>query len=173
MSYPIELIDRTILLSGEITEELCFNFVKMFLELQKSDDPINVVIATSIGGDYSAGLSAMDVMLGSQNYISTYCLGEVSSTSAMMWVCGDDRYVSKHSCLMFHRGVNNFGEDSTESVLKVTEVIQKMDEQTYQLLSNKSKKPPGFYRDKLSKDFFVFADLALELELATHLGTPS
>lgn len=172
----MKLIDRSIVWGGEVTQELCLQFAEHFLELKKSEDPINIIIMGSEGGDWPSGLAVMDLIQNADNWVNTYALGEVCSTAAFWWATGDSRIVAPNSALLYHNGSAGLPDDErVEAVFKLAEVTQKMCEDTYDFLSKQSgKKPPGFFRDKLSAktDWWVFAEELIEIGLATEIGTP-
>lgn len=127
----------------------------------------------SEGGDWTCAAGIVDLISGSENYINTYAMGEVCSSASMIWTAGDARALSNLSVLMYHNGTLHPPEDKVESIMRVAEVTQRMCEDTYTFLSERSNKPPGYFKDKLTgDDWWVFPDELIKIGLATEIGTP-
>jgi len=165
--------NRTIIFSGEMDEDLSVRFCHSFLMLSRSSGEINIVIAGSPGGSWDgSGLPLMELVSNSKNYINTYAIGGVSSSAAMLFIAGDSRIIGKNSYLMFHDGSIELSDNvnNLENVAKITKL---MSTQTHSLLSEISGlRPPKFFQEKMKTEWYVFADTALDLKLATEIGTP-
>ena len=65
---------------------------------------------------------------------------------------------------MFHTGSISFDMDTKEAK-KFASVIDKQDNDLYQFLSEKSVKPPTYWKEELEGDRYLFPEEALELGL--------
>ena len=164
---------RRILIAGEIDENTSTDILQYFLELEKSDGAINIVFLASPGGSWDHGLGLLQLFLNSENYINTFLLGPNSSTSAMLYLAGDSRYISPRSSLMFHYGSLEL-DDTYKEVINYTELAKKELEEDHLYLSERSNKPPAYWKEMLNKgNVYIDTDRSLELGLAHEIKLPS
>ena len=167
----IKVTDRTILWSGEVTEDLALELATAFVTLEESADPIKIMCLGSVGGEWDhAGLGLLDLISNSSNHVSYYALGASSSSAALLFCCGDERVIGPNSYLMFHDGSMTV-DASMEAHSKLVEVTKVLCRDTHVFLSNiaEMNKPPKYFEEKLKKDWYVFADEAVSIGLATDV----
>ena len=164
---------RRIIIGGDIDAENGTEILSHFLELEKSSYPIDIIFLGSDGGSWEIGQGLLDVILNSVNYVTTYCLGTNSSTSAMLFLAGDSRYLSPRATLMLHHG-SLMLDDTYKEVINYTAIAKKEVEQDIKYLSERSNKPPSYWREKLSSgDCYLDVDKCIELGMVTEIGLPS
>lgn len=169
----MQVVDRTIIYSGEITAELSCDFVSELLRLQQQKWPINIVCASSIGGDADAALAMIDYIRNSPNQIDFYGSGALCSSQALISLAADNVYLTSETAyFLFHKGemsyegnLQNKGELS--GFMKTAEALDFQNRWDAQWISDNSVKPPNYWRERLEKDseVYIFAEEALELEL--------
>lgn len=164
--------NRTIIYGGDITPKFAVRFTSSFLGLCRSDGNINLVCVGSEGGDWdTAGLGLVDLIANSEQNITTYALGANCSSQAILFCVGDDRIIGPEAYLMFHDGFLDMPEDSQKSAEKLIEINKMLCDRTHIMLGGISNRPPSHFKDKMSDDYYVMAEQALEMGLATEIGT--
>ena len=162
----ISVIDRTIIYSGDFDEELAHNFFKEFITLDKVKAPIEIICTGSDGGAYdTAAASMIDLVLNSENIITSNIYGCVSSSAALLFMAGDYRIMNQRSILMFHKGSIGIESDLGE-LKKLTEVTERQALQDLELLTTEIR-GPIYWQTRLDEgDVYVFPQEALESGLA-------
>lgn len=161
-----DLTSRRIIVSGEVDQDFGVDFLDSFFELeQKGKGQIDILFLSSPGGDWHVAQGLLDIIPTSKNKIVTYSCGINSSASALLFLSGDERYMSPNSKLMFHHGTLDITDTYTE-VLNYVEIAKKDMEWCMNFMSERSNKPPRYFLEVMnSKDFYVDADEALKMEL--------
>lgn len=166
--------NRKIIWGGEVTEELSLNFTKHFMTLSTSRDPITIICVGSVGGDWdTSGLGLTDLISNSPNEITYYGLGSQCSSAALMFCAGDNRVLSPNGYIMLHDG-SLAVDDTTEGIKRIAQVTERMCDDTHKFLSRMPgmDKPPSYFKEKMRTDWYIFAEEALEIGLATEISTP-
>lgn len=176
MTNPLDRIDvdvsnRLIVLSGEICDTLATEFVRGFAEISLTLGEITIIITGSQGGDYDgAALGMCEIVGNSKHLITVYGQGMVASSAALLFSYGDRRVLAKNSYLMFHEGTI-FVEDAPGKLKVLDKVMDQMSKNIYDHLSEITNKPPSYFKENHKTDWYIFADKALEIGLATQIGT--
>lgn len=167
----METLNNKIIWGGDVTEGLAIEFVKNFLYLEGKFDSLEIICTGSNGGDFDTACCAMmDVILKSTKHVTTVAMGLAASSAGLIFLCGDERVMYPRSLLMFHHGSVGFEANSTE-IPKLADIIAKQQEMDFELLTEKSNRPPSYWKETLQKgDYYVFPEEALKLELATKLA---
>jgi len=168
----LNLDKRRLIIGGEISEESTTDILEYFLELQdSSSDEINILFSASVGGDWACGLSLMDTFLNSRNHITTYSVGPNCSTSALLFLCGDERYMSARSSLLFHYGAIELA-DNYQNIVDYADLMKKEMAQDIEFLVSRSNRPSKYWIEAMDKkDFYVSAEKALELQIIDGIKT--
>ncbi len=115
--------DRKLFINGEVTSEMADDFVKQFLYLAESDDPVNIYI-NSPGGSVNAGLVIYDVIQACSDRmpIYMYCTGMAASMGAVILAGGQagHRYILPHSKVMIHEPLISGGMGGSATSIKRT-----------------------------------------------------
>lgn len=176
MIDPLDRIDvdvknRLIVLSGEICDTLATEFVRGFAEISYTAGEIDIIITGSAGGDYDgAALGMCEIVGNSKHFINIYGQGMVASSAALLFSYGDRRVIGPNSYLMFHEGTI-FLEDAPEKLKLIDKVLDIMSQNIYEHLSDITSKPPSYFKENHKKDWYIFAEKAFELGIATEIGT--
>lgn len=167
---PVKTIENKIYLGGEITEDLCSDFFAQFSKLELTQPEIWCIMHGSMGGNFAtAGSPMMDLVLGSHRHIYMVGMGEICSSAALLWLCGDTRYLSNRSLLMFHKGSVPVEEIDAGEFSKMSDIIEQQHQQDISFLVERSLKGPKFWEDKLKSDYYIFPDEAIRLGLCHYL----
>lgn len=104
-----ELPDRTILVTGEVTDALAGLFMASFFALDRKKGDIKIKLY-SPGGQVTAGWAIYDTIRGSKNNVLIEAYGEISSIAAIIYLAGDHRKATPECRFMIHDGSADFGE---------------------------------------------------------------
>lgn len=169
----VDFTSSVIYLIGEITEHSIFDIITRTNALinvngKGKEKPLTVTLfVNSPGGDVYSSLGIIDYMHSvKENVIfNGVCRGHAMSGAALILAaCTGTRTLSEHSFMMFH-------EVSTElegkfSDHKITTMhLQEIEEAMIGILIRSSNKDETFWKEKMSKDFYLSANEALKLEV--------
>lgn len=96
--FHCEVNDESIL---EFSLELCR--IDKDLRSKYMEPPSIYIHINSGGGDLHSGLAAHDSIRNCKSRIVTICNGLVASSSALMYLAGDERWITKNSYIMIHQ----------------------------------------------------------------------
>lgn len=151
------VINRTIYLGGEITEELCSDFFEHFSKLALTKDPITIIIHGSEGGNWStAGSPMVDLIINTEHHVTVIGYGEICSTAAILFICGDRRILTQRALLMIHAGSSGLQDPDANELTKLSSVVNQCLEQELDFLVSRSEKGPKYWSEKLKEDFYIF-----------------
>jgi len=109
--YSRLLKERVVFLAGPVEDEVASLVVAqmLYLESENPDKDIYLYI-NSPGGSVSAGLAIYDTMQFVTSEISTLCIGQAFSISALLLAGGADgkRYCLPHTRIMLHQPLGCF-----------------------------------------------------------------
>ncbi len=103
ISAESRLFSERKLFLGDITRESTDDFVKAMLYMQRSSEPIDIII-NSTGGEVNQGLVIYDLIQSSKAPINMYCAGYAYSMAALILASGwkGRRCILPHSRVMIH-----------------------------------------------------------------------
>lgn len=152
------LKERTIVLSGEINNEMATKIVSELLCLDSiSHDDINLYI-NSIGGNVTDGFAIYDTMNFIKSDVCTICVGEASSMGAIILLNGakGKRSSLENSEIMIHQplgGVNGQATDIEITSKRINEIKEKINK----IISNKSGTSLRRVKNDIERDYFMNA----------------
>jgi ATP-dependent Clp protease protease subunit len=125
--YSRLLKDRIIFIGTEIDDQVA-NVVVAQLLFLKMEDPkkdINLYI-NSPGGLLTAGLAILDTMQFLGCDITTYCIGQAVSISALLLAAGtkSKRFALPNARIMLHQPIGGVGGSSADIALQAKEIIE-------------------------------------------------
>ena len=85
---------------------------------------INVYI-NSYGGELSEGLAIYNALKQHKATVNTYCMGFACSSASLIFMSGDNRYMSSSSMLMIHNAISSCYGNS-EDMRAMAETLDKM-----------------------------------------------
>ena len=125
--YSRLLKERIVFLVGAVEDEVASLVVAqlLYLESENPDKEIQLYI-NSPGGSVSAGLAIYDTMQFVTSKISTLCIGQAASISALLLAGGTDgkRYCLPHTRIMLHQPLGDFEGPATDIDIHAKEILQ-------------------------------------------------
>ena len=104
----------------ENTIESLSNQIKEMSDINE----INVYI-NSYGGELSEGLAIYNALKQHKATVNTYCMGFACSSASLIFMSGDNRYMSSSSMLMIHNAISSCYGNS-EDMRAMAETLDKM-----------------------------------------------
>jgi ATP-dependent Clp protease protease subunit len=136
----------------------------------ESSAPITLYVNSS-GGSVKAGWMIIDAIHASRRPVDTVCIIQCASEGAEIWSYGRHRSLLPHATLLFHDG--NFGTtNTTEKALSQTALIDRWNTECYKHLATLIDMSFEEVRNRQSRDWWVFADEAMKLKIATAIVNP-
>lgn len=165
--YSRLLIDRVIVLSGEINDDLAASICAqlLFLAAQDSEKDISVYI-NSPGGSITAGMAIYDTMNFIKPDVCTICMGMAASMGAFLLSSGakGKRYSLPNSEIMIHQPLYGYSGQATDMKIH-TEYVLKIKDKMNKILSKNTGQPYEKICADTERDNFMFAQEALEYGL--------
>ncbi len=178
-NYNIDVTTKTMILNGEVNDEMSDNVLKNLHILNQSNGAITIYISTE-GGDLSAAKIIYDAIRYSSNIVRIVCFGNVMSCGSLILMAGDERIMSAHSTILTHVGSEGLGVDHPRNLdqaysnLRNDEIFiesvyldrmnEKLRKDKKKLLTHKNIK------DMLIFDRYIKPEEALQLGLITSIG---
>ena len=163
---------RTVLVNGEIDQELAQKVISQLLILDAdSHDPIRVVV-TSPGGHVDSGYAIHDMMKFIKSPIVTIGAGWVASIAVPIFFGAEknNRYSLPGTRFLIHQPSGGAGGQASDIRIEAQQII-KIRERINKMLSEETGQPI----DKVAKDsernFWMDADEALEYGLVSKIVT--
>ncbi len=171
--YSRLLKDRIIMLSGEINDQLSNSIVAQLLFLASEDAEKDIQLyINSPGGSITAGMAIFDTMEYIKPDVCTICVGMAASMGAFILACGatNKRYSLPNSEIMIHQPLGGAQGQATEIRIAAERII-KIKDRMNKILSNKTKKPIDVIERDTERDYFMFAEDAVEYGLIDKVIT--
>jgi len=164
--YSRLLKDRIVFLGYPVTDDVA-NLVTaqfLFLESEDPDKEISFYI-NSPGGAVTAGLAIYDTMQFIKPAVSTLCLGQAASMSAILLLAGAKgrRYALPHSRIMIHQPLGGAQGQAADIEIQAREILRVREE-----LNNIIMRHSGQNLRKIEKD--TDRDMFLAPEQAVEYG---
>lgn len=160
------LKERTIVLSGEINEEMSKKIVSELLCLDSiNHEDINLYI-NSPGGNVTDGFAIFDTMNFVKSDVKTICVGEACSIGAILLLNGTKgkRYALPNSEIMIHQplgGVNGQATDIEISANRIVYIKDKINK----IISNKTGTNITKVKKDAERDYYMNSIDALKYGL--------
>ncbi|HNU68651.1 MAG TPA: ATP-dependent Clp protease proteolytic subunit [Myxococcota bacterium] len=134
------LKDRIIFLGWEIDDNLASVVIAQLLYLESEDPDKDIYLyINSPGGNVNSTLAVYDTMQYVRCPISTICIGQASSMSALLLAAGTPgkRRALPHSRILLHQPLGSFSGQATDVDIRTREILF-LKNQVVKLLSNHS-----------------------------------
>jgi ATP-dependent Clp protease protease subunit len=165
--YSRLLKERVVFLVGPVTDEVANVVVAqlLYLESENPDKVIHLYI-NSPGGSVSAGLAIYDTMQFITADISTMCIGQAASISALLLAGGSDgkRYGLPHTRILIHQPLGGFEGPATDIRIHAQEILQ-VRKRLNGILAKHTGQTPERIRSDTERDYFMSAREAVEYGL--------
>lgn len=157
------LEERTILIYGEITQELAKEVTSQLLFLSAvNDDPITIFI-NSQGGHVEAGDTIHDVITFIKPTVKIVGTGWVASAGITIYLSTDkeNRYSLPNTRYMIHQPIGGVQGQSTEIEIEAKEIIR-VRERINKIISEKTGQPLEKVKKDTDRNFWLSVDEAQE-----------
>lgn len=169
--YSRLLKDRIIFIGSPIDDTIANLIVAqlLFLEAEDPDKDINLYV-NSPGGSVTAGLAIYDAMQYIKADVSTICVGQAASMSAVLLAAGTagKRYALPHSRILIHQPMGGFQGQATDIDIQAREILR-MKEELNQILQIHTHQPLENIQRDTDRDFFMGAQQAKEYGLIDEI----
>lgn len=165
-------MNRKIFLLGEVNEEMANDFMLQMLYLERSGEPIDVVI-NSPGGEVNAGLLIYDLLQASKNEVNLYCAGLAASMAAVILACGEEghRFMLPHSKVMIHEPLIQGGiGGSATSIRNISDSIMETRRMMNEILAKHTGKTIEEIEEATSFDNYMNAEQAVRFGLCDRIA---
>jgi ATP-dependent Clp protease, protease subunit len=132
--------------------------------------PITLYVNSS-GGSVKSGWMIVDAIHASRRPVDTVCIIQCASEGAEVWSYGRHRSMLPHATLLFHDG-NMSAASTTEKAISQTALVDRWNTECYQHLAALIGMSFEEVRNRESRDWWVFADEAMKLKIATAIVNP-
>ncbi len=165
--YSRLLKERIVFLVGPVEDEVASLVVAqlLYLESENPDKEIQLYI-NSPGGSVSAGLAIYDTMQFVTSEISTLCIGQALSISALLLAggTGGKRYCLPHTRIMLHQPLGGFEGQVTDIDIHAKEIL-KVRRQLDGILARHTAQSLQRIRKDTERDYFMDPRDAMEYGL--------
>jgi len=169
--YSRLLKERVVFLVGPVEDEVASLVVAqlLYLESENPDKEIQLYI-NSPGGSVSAGLAIYDTMQFVTSEISTLCIGQAASISALLLAGGTDgkRYCLPNTRIMLHQPLGDFEGPATDIDIYAKEILQ-VRRQLDGILARHTAQSLQRIRKDTERDYFMDPHDAVEYGLIDNI----
>jgi len=161
------LKDRIIFMGWPIDDNLASVVVAQFLFLESEDPDKDIFLyINSPGGMVHSGLAIYDTMQYVKCPISTICVGQAASMSALLLSAGakGKRFALPHSRLLLHQPLGSFSGQAADVDIQAKEILF-LKNQITELLARHTGQPEKRIAEDSDRDFFLGPDEAVEYGL--------
>ena len=171
--YSRLLKDRIIFMGEQVHDVMANTVIAQMLFLE-SEDPhkdINLYI-NSPGGSITAGLAIYDTMQYINADVTTICMGQSSSMSALLLAAGakGKRYALPHSRIMIHQPLGGVQGQATDIDIQAKEIL-KVKETIHRIFAQHTGQPIEKIREDTERDFFMDSEDALKYGIVDKVIT--
>ncbi len=160
--YSRLLKDRIVFIGTPIDDTIANLIIAqiLFLQMEDSGKDINVYIH-SPGGSVTAGLAIYDTIQFVKCDVSTYCVGQAASMSALLLAAGTKgkRYSLPHSRVMIHQPWGGTQGTASDIHIQATEIL-KLKAQLNKILAKHTGQPLERIEKDSDRDYFMSAEEA-------------
>ena len=163
--YSRLLIDRIIILFGEITDATSASIISQLLFLSSNDENKDIYIyINSPGGSVTAGLSIYDTMKYIKPKVVTIGMGLCASMGAFLLSSGDKRYALENTKIMIHQPLGGAKGQATDIMIVAEEIIR-IKKKLNEILSKNTNQPLSKIEQDTERDFYMDSEQAVKYGL--------
>lgn len=170
---------KTMILSGDVDDDMAVNALKNLHILNQSNGMITVYLFTD-GGDLSSGKVIYDAIKYSSNVVRVICFGNVMSCGTLILMAGDQRIMMPSSKLMLHSGNEGLSQEHPRNIDVAYQNLRDDEEFLENVyldrMNDKRRKDKKKLlttkdvRDLITWDRYLKPEEALQLGLITSIG---
>ena len=162
--YSRLLKDRIIFMGEQVLDDMANTVIAqmLFLESEDPDKDISLYI-NSPGGSITAGLAVYDTIQYIGPDVSTICMGQSTSMSALLLAAGakGKRYALPHARVMIHQPLGGVEGQATDIDIQAKEIL-KIKTTIQRILAKHTGQPLERIRQDTERDFFMNSEDALK-----------
>lgn len=167
--YSRLLIDRIIILFGEINDEVSSIVISELLHLASTDPDKDIYMyINSPGGQVTSGLAIYDTMKFVRPRVVTIGMGLCASMGAFLLSSGDKRMALENTKIMIHQPLGGAKGQATD-IMIVAEEIVKIKKKLNEILANNTKQPLSKIEQDTERDYYLSAEEAREYGLIDEI----
>ena len=160
--YSRLLKDRIIFV-GTAVDDTVANLViaqMLFLESEDPDKDIHLYV-NSPGGIVTAGLAIYDTMQYIRPRVSTLCMGQAASITALLLAAGErgERYALPHARILIHQPMGGFQGQASDVDIQAKEILR-MREELNRILSENTQQTLDRIEKDTDRDLFMTGEQA-------------
>ncbi len=168
--YSRLLKERIIFITGPVEDSVAMLVVAqlLFLEADNPKKEISMYI-NSPGGVVTSGLAVYDTMQFVRPPISTLCVGQAASMSALLLAAGakDLRFALPNVRIMIHQPSGGFEGQATDIMLHAQEILN-LKKRLNDIYVKHTGQPLKKIEDALERDTFLTAEMAKDFGIFKH-----
>jgi len=169
--YSRLLKERVVFVVGPVEDYMANVVVAqlLFLESENPDKDIHLYI-NSPGGSVTAGMAIYDTMQFIRADVSTMCIGQAASMSAVLLAGGTKgkRYCLPHSRMMIHQPLGGFQGQATDIDIHAREILL-VRERLNKILSRHTGQPLERIQADTERDNFMGAEQSRDYGLIDEI----
>ena len=171
--YSRLLKDRIIFMGEQVQDDMANTVIAqmLFLESEDPDKDINLYI-NSPGGSITAGLAIYDTLQYIKPDVSTICMGQSTSMSALLLAAGTKgmRYALPHARIMIHQPLGGVQGQATDIEIEAKEILRTK-ETIHRILAKHTGQPIERIQRDTERDFFMSSEDALKYGIIDKIIT--
>lgn len=168
-----KLLDsRTIMISGEINQELAEKVTKQLLVLQEiSDEPIKLFV-NSQGGHVEAGDTIHDMIKFVKPRVIVIGTGWVASAGITVYLAADkeDRYSLPNTRYMIHQPLGGVRGQATDILIEADEILRIRD-RVNKIISDATGQPLDKVKEDTDRNYWLSSEEAVGYGLVSKVIT--
>ncbi len=169
--YSRLLKERIIFITGPVEDSVAMLVVAqlLFLEADNPKKEISMYI-NSPGGVVTSGLAVYDTMQFVRPPISTLCVGQAASMSALLLAAGakDLRFALPNVRIMIHQPSGGFEGQATDIMLHAQEILN-LKKRLNDIYVKHTGQPLKKIEDALERDTFLTAEMAKDFGIVDQV----
>lgn len=169
--YSRLLVDRIVLLQGEVNDQVAATIVAQILFLASEDKEKDIQLyINSPGGVISSGMAIYDAMRTCGCDVSTVCLGHAASMGAFLLAAGTKgkRVCLENAEVMIHQPSSGMQGQATDMEISVNHIL-KIKEKLTGMLANWSGQDLEKVKADCERDYWMSAKEAMEYGLVDKI----
>jgi ATP-dependent protease ClpP protease subunit len=156
-------------------EDAYEKFLKEFSDAHNSGQDVIPILINSYGGQVYTLLGMVDIIKNSKVPVVTVLQTKAMSCGIALFTAGSQRFVSPYASLMMHEASGvSFGK--VEEVEASAKEHRRVNDLLYTIMSTNCGFPKDHFkklaREKSHADWFITAQEAKKLNIATQIGVP-
>jgi ATP-dependent Clp protease protease subunit len=160
--YSRLLKDRIIFLGTTIDDHVSNLVIAQLLYLESQDPDKEIFFyLNSPGGHVSSGMAIFDTMNYIKPPVSTFCMGQAASMTALLLAAGHKgkRYALPHSRILIHQPLGGFQGQATDIDIQAREILR-LKEELNDILAELTGQTLAKVQADTERDYYMSAEQA-------------